>query len=71
MGDGGKYMTKFLGILGLPGGKSNIGHYVLKVLGDKIVTITREISHESINQNAEYGVLLELQNNIDLWENFT
>ena len=36
MGVGRKDMITFLGILDLTGGKSNIGHHVLKVVDDKI-----------------------------------
>ena len=33
---GRKYMETFLGILELTGGKSNIGHNVLKIVDDNI-----------------------------------
>ena len=36
MGVGGKDMITYLGILNIPGGKSNIGHNVPKVMDNKI-----------------------------------
>ena len=39
VGVGRKYIITFLGILDITGGKSKIGHHVLKVVDDKIGTI--------------------------------
>ena len=52
MGVGEKYMTARLGILNLTIVKSNVGHYVLKVVGNKILPIVLQMAHESINKNT-------------------
>ena len=57
---GRKYITTYLGILDLPGVDSNIGHHVLKMAYNKIVSVMRYMAYKAINQNAEYLVLLGL-----------
>ena len=66
MGVDGKDTKTCLGILDSPGNKSNIGHHILKVMNDKIVTIIQDIRHKEINQNKEDEVLLMLNHGVCL-----
>ena len=71
MGVDGKYMTTFLDILDLPGGKSNIGRNITKVGDDKIEPIIQEMDSKPINRNVEDEVLLKLEHNIYMWDKLT
>ena len=46
MGICGKYMTTCIGILDIHGLKSKFGHHGLKVMDNKIVTITQELDYK-------------------------
>ena len=62
-------MITFLGILGITGGKSKIGHHVLKVVDDKIGPIIWQMYYKSINKNTDYELPLKFEHNVELWEN--
>ena len=57
--------------MGIPVGKSNIVHHVLKVVDDKTFTRIQQVYFESINLNIEDEVLLELENRVEMWNNLT
>ena len=62
-----KKLKKCLGFLYITGGKSKIGHHIIKVVNAKIGWIIWYIDHEAINKTAEYKVLLNLEHGKTLW----
>ena len=62
-----KYIKTCLGVLNIPGYKSNTVHQIIKLSDDKRLPIIWQMYHETINQNAEDEVLFTLEYYVVLW----